>query len=82
MFITEDHIISLLIGIAVLMWFKGSYRLLDTFIPNTTINNILCIIVAIVILYIINNGNLYTLGKSTKDDNKKSEDLFRVEPSI
>lgn len=66
MIINEDILISLVIACGILLWFKGMYRAMDILIPNTMLNNILCIIAALVILYILNE-NFYVLGKSTKD---------------
>ena len=71
MFFNEDIVISLIIAILILVWFKSCYRIIDEIVPNNTFNNILGIIISVSVLYIINEGNLYTLGKSTKDENIK-----------
>lgn len=54
-----------IIAIAVLCWFRGMYRMMDTFINDTIINNVVMILFALATLFII-DGDLSALGNSKK----------------
>jgi hypothetical protein len=56
----------IIIAIAVICWFRGMYRMLDEFVDNTMINNIVLITFALLMLFII-DGDLGALGKDNKE---------------
>lgn len=69
----ENNITYLITAIAILFWFKGSYRILDKYIPDTMTNNFILIILSLAILF-FNEGTLKTLGSSSK----QPEEMNRV----
>jgi hypothetical protein len=56
----------IVIAIAVICWFRGMYRMLDEFVDNTMMNNIVLVIFSLLMLFII-DGDLGALGKDNKE---------------
>jgi hypothetical protein len=59
----------IILGIAVLFWLKGSYRMIDRYFPDTVFNNILMILFAISLIYIM-NGSLRPIGYAPPPDSE------------
>jgi hypothetical protein len=56
-------------AIGLLFWFKGMYRILDYYIPDSMTNNIILVILSLSIIY-ISAGSLRVLGSSRNPDEK------------
>lgn len=70
------NIKSIIAGLSIILWFKGMYRIFDKYIKDTMINNVLCIFIAVVIMF-LNNGSLAILGQvSTPETNKKNIEKY------
>jgi uncharacterized membrane protein YhaH (DUF805 family) len=75
----KSNWLLLLSGLSAVLWLKGAYRIVDQLIPNSTINNILCLVAGLVMLLVI-DGSLVSLGynKPMPDDehfNKKHQNI-------
>jgi hypothetical protein len=62
-----DNVRIIILAIAILCWFKGMYRMMDNYINNTFLNNIVLISTAVIIMRIM-DGDLSALGNDDKDD--------------
>jgi hypothetical protein len=56
-------------AIGLLFWFKGMYRIIDFYIPDSLINNVILVILSIAIIY-ISAGSLRVLGSGKNPDDK------------
>jgi hypothetical protein len=50
-------------AIGLLFWFKGMYRILDFYVPDSLTNNIILVILSLSLIY-ISVGSLRVLGAS------------------
>jgi hypothetical protein len=77
MFCGNGDLKNLITAIGLLFWFKGMYRILDYYIPDTIANNLILVILSFSIIY-INVGSLHVLGPrqiSEEEERKINGDL-------
>ena len=63
----RNNLKIVILSFAVIFWFRGMYRILDNYVENTMVNNIMLIIASIIIMLLI-KGDLSPLGKDDDDD--------------
>lgn len=64
----RNNLKIVILSFAVIFWFRGMYRILDNYVENTMVNNIMLIIASITIMLLV-KGDLSPLGKDGDDDN-------------
>jgi hypothetical protein len=69
MIFCENDTNYIITAIGLLCWFKGMYRILDYYIPDTLNNNIILVILSIALIY-ISVGSLHILGSIQQPEKK------------
>ncbi len=64
-------------AIGLLFWFKGMYRILDFYIPDSLTNNIILVILSLSLIY-ISVGSLRVLGASRNPDEKNKHNISTI----
>lgn len=60
----KENLKHLIIGFAMLFWFKGMYRILDKYIKDSIENNIIIVIISLAVFYYI-DGSFIKIGSNT-----------------
>jgi hypothetical protein len=65
----KSNLLLLISGIAIVLFYKGSYRIVENFVPDNMFNNILCIAISLILLFYL-DGGLFSLGYCGKPDDE------------